>query len=324
MNHTLDHWIGRAFSDRALRYFGLAETHLGEPIETDLLLGDCRVERAWRRRDGSLYRIEFRDQGVDDLIHFIAGDVRLLSVYGCKVETAVLFGWPVTSSADYIDAGSIKGKGVHNVFLGLLNGDAVLQEVEEHLRAADLWEPTDRLKLGLAPQMNVRDPLQTLERVLKLLTKVPDEDERTMVLSLLVAYGIRRLPNQQQDEVRRRLESGSPIVRDWFEAEARGVIDDNEAIARRMAHLMIRHGNRVTFTSELTGLSVDELRPIVMDEFTRMTLADLDEVFIHQPSGESGRWEDKRVQIEALYRWCIEHGVTPDDLSAEEAIQFVE
>lgn len=323
VNHTLDHWIGRAFSDGALRYFGLTETHLGEPVETDLLLReDCRVARAWRRRDGNLYRIEFRDEGVDDLINFIAGDVRLICVYGCKVETVVLFGAPVTSSADYIDAGSIKGKGVHNVFLGLLDGDALLDEVEEHLRAADLWEPVNRLKLGLALQMKVREPMQTLERVLDLVAKMSDDDERAMVMSLLVAYGMRRLSNEQQDEVRQRLEAVYPIVKDWFDAEVQGVINAKEAIARRMAHLMIRHGSSVSFTFELTGLSVNELRPIVMDELTRMSVREFDETFVHRPSGESGQWEDKAVRLEALRRWCIEHGVTPDDLSVEEARQF--
>ena len=251
VNCTLDHWIGQAFSDGALRFLGLDETQLREPVETNLLLDeDCRVERAWRRHDGNLYRIEFRDKRVDDLIDFIAGDVRLLSVYGGKVETVVLFGWPVTTSADFIDAGSIKGKGVHNVFLGLFNGDALLEEVQELLRAAEQWEPADRLKLGLALQMKVREPLQTLERVLDLVTKVRDEDERTMVMSLLFAYGIRRLSNEQQDEVRQRLEAMYPVVKEWFDAEARGVIDDNDAIARRMAHLMIRH---VTFSCTTVG-----------------------------------------------------------------------
>ena len=77
MNNRLDHWVGRAFSDGALRYLGLDETQLGEPVETNLLLGeDCRVERAWRRQDGNLYRIEFRHQAVNDLIHFILLFVR--------------------------------------------------------------------------------------------------------------------------------------------------------------------------------------------------------------------------------------------------------
>ncbi|WP_229776375.1 hypothetical protein [Alicyclobacillus cellulosilyticus] len=234
---------------------------LQEPLPTELPAHTLRIDKAWRMRDGRIFHLEFQSTREPTLHRFFEYDVRLARAYKADVRTVVLYHSGVTSAPEELNIGVAMYR-VENVYLSKLDGDEALAAVETHLQAG-MWEPGDRLRLALAMNMNVHDEARAFERVLALIPAVPDETERDLVTSAILALGDQTLNDVQRALLRRELRKVSKIAQELYqEGRQEGRQEGAEHKAREVARNLLAEGVRIEVIAKATGLSREEIEAL--------------------------------------------------------------
>lgn len=171
-----------------------------------------------------------------------------------RIRTVVLYHASVTNAPAELDIGTALYR-VENVFLSQLDGDQALNEVERHLRAGQ-WEPSDRIRLGLALNMRLESQEKTFERVRELIPQVPDETERDLVVSAILVLGDQGLTEEQRAQLRKELRNVSKLAEELYEE---GRQEERIEIAERL----LRKGMPIEDVIETTGLSEKEAKAIL-------------------------------------------------------------
>ncbi|MCL6577697.1 hypothetical protein [Kyrpidia sp.] len=258
---TIMKFLTRSLSGGALQVLGVHGVELAEPLPTELPSNTLRIDKAWRMRDGRVFHLEFQSTREPTLHRFLEYDARLARQHFAQVRTVVLYHANIQSAPSELDIGTAMYR-VENVFLSDLNGDAALKEVEEHLRIGQ-WEPGDRLRLALALNMNVRSVSTAFERVLELVPAVPDETERDLVVSAILALGDQSLNDQQRTRLRKELRKVSKIVEELYEEGRQEGRQEGEHLkAVQVAEKMFRKGASLSDVIDITGLSEQEAEEI--------------------------------------------------------------
>ncbi|WP_236011658.1 hypothetical protein [Alicyclobacillus fructus] len=114
------------------------------------------------------------------------------------------------------------------------------------------WEPADRLRLGLALSMRVEDRHQAMVRVLNLLPPVPDDEERELVASAVLAFGDRALSDEDRRKLRKELKNVFRMAEELYE-------DGRREAAEDIAHRLLAEGVPVDVVEKATGLPRERL-----------------------------------------------------------------
>ncbi|WP_347401694.1 hypothetical protein [Alicyclobacillus mali (ex Roth et al. 2021)] len=246
LTHTL--------SGGALEALGVRGVETLEPFTTELPASTLRMDRAWRMANGDVFHLEFQDRRERTLHRFLEYDARLANQVKARIRTVVLYHAQVASAPQELDIGTAIYR-VENVFLSALDGDGALDEVEAHLRVRR-WEPADRLRLGLALSMRVEDRHQAMARVLNLLPRVPDDEERELVASAVLAFGDRALSDEDRRKLRKELKNVFRMAEELYED---GRHDGKQQAAEDIAHRLLAEGVPVDVVEKATGLPRERL-----------------------------------------------------------------
>ncbi|GGJ04876.1 hypothetical protein GCM10010885_12530 [Alicyclobacillus cellulosilyticus] len=262
---TLMKALMRALSDGALDVFGVRGVELREPLPTELPANTLRNDKAWRMRDGRILHLEFQSTREPALYRFLEYDARLARAYQTDVRTVVMYHGGVTNAPEELSIGVALYR-VENVYLSKLDGDEALDAVERHL-SAGAWEPGDRLRLALAMNMRVRDETRAFERLLALIPAVPDEAERDLVISAILALGDQTLEEAQRARLREELKKVSKIVEELYQEGRQegfqiGRIEGARLKSIQIAEELFHRGTPVKDVAEITGLSEQEAEEV--------------------------------------------------------------
>lgn len=251
---TLMKALTRSLSGGALDVLGVHGVELVEPFATELPANTLRMDRVWRMANQDLFHLEFQTKRESTLHRFLEYDARLANEHRVRIRTVVLYHASVTNAPAELDIGTALYR-VENVFLSQLDGDQALNEVERHLRAGQ-WEPSDRIRQGLALNMRLESQEKTFERVRELIPQVPDETERDLVVSAILVLGDQGLTEEQRAQLRKELRNVSKLAEELYEE---GRQEERIEIAERL----LRKGMPIEDVIETTGLSEKEAKAIL-------------------------------------------------------------
>ncbi|WP_206886410.1 hypothetical protein [Alicyclobacillus mali (ex Roth et al. 2021)] len=255
---TLMKALTRSLSGGALDVLGVHGVDLVEPFATELPANTLRMDRVWRTVDGNLFHLEFQTKRESTLHRFLEYDARLANEHRTRIRTVVLYHASVASAPDELDIGTALYR-VENVFLRHLDGDQALNEVEKHLRTGQ-WEPSDRIRLGLALNMRLEDQDKAFARVRELIPQVPDETERDLVVSAILVLGDQGLTEEQRALLRKELRKVSKLAEELYEeGRMEGRLEERIEIALNL----LRKGMALEDIADTTKLSKQEIEELV-------------------------------------------------------------
>ena len=152
--------------------------------------------------EASLVHLEFQSRAESNLYRFAEYDLALARKFGRAVRTIVIFTRPGRLPSTTMDLGGLQYR-IEALPLHRLDGDAVLDEVAEHL-ATRAWTPGDRVRLAFAMHMGYRrrSTAEAFTNILKLAEKVPDPTEQNYVVALILGFSGGQLSSQQMMQLR--------------------------------------------------------------------------------------------------------------------------
>lgn len=250
--------LTRSLSGGALDVLGVHGVELAEPFPTELPANTLRMDRVWRMMDGNLFHLEFQTKRESTLHRFLEYDARLANEHRVRIRTVILYHANVTSAPDELDIGTARYR-VENVLLSRLDGEQTLDEVERHLRVGQ-WEPSDRMRLGLALNMRLEDQDKAFARVRELIPQVPDETERDLVVSAILVLGDQGLTEEQRALLRKELRKVSKLAEELYEeGRMEGRMEERIEIALNL----LRKGMALEDIADTTKLSKQEIEELV-------------------------------------------------------------
>ncbi len=265
--------LTRSLSGGALDVLGVLGVELAEPLPTELPANTLRMDKAWRMQDGRVFHLEFQSTREPTLYRFLEYDARLAHQHFTQIRTVVLYHAKVNDAPSELNIGTAMYH-VENIYLSQMDGDRALDEVSQHLKMGQ-WEPKDRLRLALALNMRVQDMSVTLNRVLELVSVVPNETEKDLVVSAIAALGDHSLNDQQRAHLRKELRKMSKIAEELYqegrqegrqegiqEGIQEGRQEGEHSRAVTMARKMLLAGEPVQKVVEFTDLPLEEVQKL--------------------------------------------------------------
>ena len=149
-----------------------------------------RPDNLFRLADAAIVQFEFQmKRNPDDLERFYRTQFAVAEHYQCPVHTVVLYGPEVAEAPDTLDRGSAVFR-VTNVYIGAMDGEAVVAMLRERLAAGQPLSEVERARLKLLPLMRQRRPLiEVLHEVAVLARGLPREErEETLGTMIGLAY----------------------------------------------------------------------------------------------------------------------------------------
>lgn len=214
-------------------------------------LTDIMLELA----DKCLLHLEFQSTKEPTLYRFAAYDVALAERHRRAIRTVVLYTGDVHDAPAELDAGSFRYS-VENVYLGQMDGDAVLETVRQHLETGD-WTPEDRVRLAFAFHMRFerRTRDEAFEAIVDTLQRVPDREEQNYLAALVFGFSARVLTNEQKATLRKVL-AMTELLKEIVE-------EAKEERSKEIAERMFRDGASVSDVMRWTGLSEEEAQELL-------------------------------------------------------------
>lgn len=262
---TRDAWLktlSQSLSGGAMEAIGVQGVELADPLPTELPAGALRLDYVWRMQDGCVFHLEYQDRREPTLHRFLEYDTRLARAHQAELRTVVLYHSAVRSAPDTLDIGTARYR-VENVYLAQQDGDAALDAVERHLHAHE-WDPEDRLRLALALAMDVREREWAFERVLRLVPQIPDEVERDLAISAVLALAGKNLDDEQRIRLRREWRTVSRLVEEFIEdGKLEGRVEGRAEERKKIARAMLEDGESVERIMKFTGLSQAQVEALL-------------------------------------------------------------
>ncbi|WP_234969431.1 RpnC/YadD family protein [Alicyclobacillus vulcanalis] len=249
--------LTRSLSGGALDVLGVHGVELEEPLSTELPVNTLRVDRVWKMKNQDLFHLEFQTKRESTLHRFLEYDARLANEHRARIRTVVLYHANVANAPSDLDIGAAYYR-VENVFLRNLDGDQALADVANHLRHGT-WEPSDRIRLGLALNMRLVDQNRAFDRVRELIPQVPDEAERDLVVSAILVLGDQGLTEEQRAVLRKELRRVSKLAEELYEeGRMEGRVEERVQIAFNL----LRKGLSLEDIADTTKLSKQEIEDL--------------------------------------------------------------
>jgi hypothetical protein len=154
---------------------------------------EVRVEQPdslFRLADRAILHFEFQNtKDAGDLRRFYRYQHAVSEYYDTEVHTVVLYGPGISEAPDVLRRGSAVYT-VHNVFIGLQDGEAVLTALRSKLSRGETLDEADLAQLKLLPLMGGRRPLQDVLRdAITLAERLPQPEHNTAIGTILgLAY----------------------------------------------------------------------------------------------------------------------------------------
>ena len=149
-----------------------------------------RPDNLFRLEDAAIVQFEFQmKRNPDDLERFYRTQFAVAEHYRCRVHTVVLYGLEVAEAPDTLDRGSTVYP-VTNVYIGAMDGEAVVTMLRERLVVGQPLSEVERARLKLLPLMRQRrPPIEVLHEVAVLARGLPREErEETLGTMIGLAY----------------------------------------------------------------------------------------------------------------------------------------
>lgn len=228
-------YIAEALGGALFERFGLPFPPIvaGLPSELpQLRISSQQTDLLFRLADGSILHLEFQTtRRSGDLIRFAGYHLAVFERYRCPVHTVVLYGTGIRSAAGMLETGALTFR-VENVFVGRLDGAAVLRRLHAQAARGEPFTPTDRIDLILSPLMRHRRPLAEVARDAALLTVHLPHAQQEMTVGALLGLSY---PDIDDDVAIAILgELGMTALSQAL--EARGEIKGKREALRRILH----------------------------------------------------------------------------------------
>lgn len=223
--------LGGALFER----FGLPFAPIVDGLPSELPQLQIRSQQTdllFRLADNSILHLEFQTtRRSGDLLRFAAYHLAVFERYRRPIHTVVLYGTGIRSAAHALETGALTFR-VENVFVGRLDGDAVLQQLHEKAVRGETFSPVDRIDLILSPLMRLHRPVAEVARdAARLSVNVPQE-QREMTVGALIGLAY---PTISRDVVMAILEeSGMMALSQAFLEE--GELKGKREALRRILH----------------------------------------------------------------------------------------
>jgi hypothetical protein len=116
-----------------------------------------QLDTLFRLANNELLHMEFQ-MTPTDLRRFYRYQFEAGEAYNTRVHTVVFHGPAITRAPEVLDRGSSVYR-VHNVFIGALDGDAVLDQLRQKLSQGQTLDELDQTRFKLLPLMAHQRPL---------------------------------------------------------------------------------------------------------------------------------------------------------------------
>jgi hypothetical protein len=159
----------------------------------------AQLDTLFRLENNELLHMEFQ-MTVTELGRFYRYQFEAGEAYNTKVHTVVFYGPGITSAPEALDRGSGVYR-VHNVFIGTLDGDAVLDALRQKLNQGHTLDELDQTHFKLLPLMAHRQPLpEVVQEAVTVATALPSE-ERVAVIGTMLGLGYSYLGQEFIDQM---------------------------------------------------------------------------------------------------------------------------
>ena len=143
-------------------------------------------DNLFRLADADIAQFEFQmKRNADDLERFYRTQFAVAEHYQCPVHTVVLYGPDVLEAPDTLDRGSAVFR-VRNVYIGAMDGEAVVAMLRERLAAGQPLSEAEGTWIKLLPLMRQRRELSEVLREVALLARGLPRAEREEILGTMV------------------------------------------------------------------------------------------------------------------------------------------
>ena len=163
-----------------------------------------RPDNLFRLADAAIVQFEFQmKRNPDDLERFYRTQFAVAEHYRCRVHTVVLYGPDVAEAPDTLDRGSAVYR-VTNVYVGAMDGEAVVAMLRERLAEGRPLSEEERARLKLLPLMRQRRPLiEVLHEVAVLARGLPREEreEREETLGTMIGLAYNYLGPEMSEQL---------------------------------------------------------------------------------------------------------------------------
>ena len=177
------------------------------PLPAELPVLSVRAEQPdnlFRLEDAAIAQFEFQmKRNPDDLERFYRTQFAVAEHYRCRVHTVVLYGPDVAEAPDTLDRGSAVYR-VTNVYVGAMDGEAVVAMLRERLAEGRPLSEEERARLKLLPLMRQRRPLiEVLHEVAVLARGLPREEreEREETLGTMIGLAYNYLGPEMSEQL---------------------------------------------------------------------------------------------------------------------------
>ncbi|MFD1674174.1 Rpn family recombination-promoting nuclease/putative transposase [Alicyclobacillus fodiniaquatilis] len=284
--------LTETFSHDALHIFGIEGVELSEALPTELSAVESRrIDMAWRTAAGEVFHLEFQTKRESTLHRFLAYDVKLAWQYKTTVRTVVLYHQGVLHAPVALDIGTAQYH-VENVYLGNFDGDGVLDSVEQDI-ACGQWTPNDRVQLSLALNMRFsrRTKEQAIDKVLALVERIPEPEERDLVCAALIGLTERALSESEWLRMKKEMMKMSEMAQEIYDDGRREGLQEGHQVGLQegrqaglqegrqaglqegrqegrqqekldIARRLLRDGLAVDYVAKCLQLSVDEINAL--------------------------------------------------------------
>jgi hypothetical protein len=190
--------LGGAF----LTSLGIDLPPIVEALPAELPVLEVRAEQLdtlFRLANHEILHMEFQMTSTD-LRRFYRYQFEAGDAYDTKAHTVVSFGPGIKSAPEVLDRGSGVYT-VHNVFIGALDGDAVLDELRQKLSQGQTLDELDQTRFKLLPLMAHQRPLPEVVQEAVTIAGTLREDERTAVIGTMLGLSYSYLGREFIDQM---------------------------------------------------------------------------------------------------------------------------
>ncbi len=175
--------LSQLFVGRTLEPLGLDTPVVSAAVPTELPEVSVRahtVDYLFELADGTMLHLEFQSgRHAAELIRFLVYDALVFQRHRRQVRTAVVYTGRVRRADDRVAAGSLQYQ-VENVYLGAMDGDAALADLERRRREGALWrEDALAIALTVLKRFTGRTRLEAVGAAMHMAAALPDEQSRT-------------------------------------------------------------------------------------------------------------------------------------------------
>ena len=222
INDLFQKRVTNLFRDKEISLFGIKASKLQESLNVelqDVKIEERRSDQVFLLEDDTLLHLEFQtNYRQSDLTRFVLYDILLHNQHNKrKVTTAIIYSSGVKRREVNLDFETLIYK-PHVVFLEEMNGDEILQQLEEKILSNEPLSSEDIINLSFTSFM--KSDIIELEgktiRQIEIANKIADPEERESTIALIYGYAAKFLSVDELKNIKEVFKVGD-IFQEWLD-----------------------------------------------------------------------------------------------------------